>query len=294
MKMLHRQHEPKLTCFTCGVLRSGLSALIVFTLAFNLQPLAFCAEPLRLSWTNNMLSISAPWLPGEKIEVWHMEAFCRPGSTKRDWRETVIPHKTTLLSASKMGDHLKLSTVIEPFVQCDHEVRSTADEILLTYRLKNLGLSVVDIDWFQPACIRLAKFTGRDQGSYIQRSFIFTDKGLTFLDQIPRAEEAVYRGGQVYVPEGINLDDVNPRPISKIKPTHGLIGCVSADDQYLLATASSHTHELFQGVIVCLHSDPHIGSLKRGQTKSVTQKIYVIKNDPEELLKRYRRDFPRR
>jgi hypothetical protein len=271
-----------------------VNVLILLLLIILIPSATAAAEPLRLSWTNNMLSISAPWLPGEKIEVWHMEAFCRPGSTKRDWRETVVPHKTTLLSASKMGDHLKLSTVIEPFVQCDHEVRSTADEILFTYTLKNLGLSVVDVDWFQPACIRLAKFTDRNQSNYIQRSFIFTDKGLTFLDQIPRAEEAVYRGGQVYVPEGINLDDVNPRPISQIKPANGLIGCISADDKYLLATASSHTHELFQGVIVCLHSDPHIGSLKRGETKSITQKIYAIKNDPEELLKRYRRDFPRR
>jgi len=256
-----------------------------------LLPSAQGAQPLQLSWTNNILTISAPWLPGEKIEVWHMEAFCRAGSTKRDWHETVVPHKTTLLSASKKGDHLKLSTVIEPFAYCEHEVQSTADEVTLTYKLKNPGVSEAEIDWFQPACIRLAKFTDRKQNDYIERSFIFTDKGLTFLDKIPRAEEAVYRGGQVYVPEGINLEDVNPRPISSIKPANGLIGCVSADDKYLLATASSHTHELFQGVIVCLHSDPRIGGLKARESKTITQKIYIIKNDPDELLKRYRRDF---
>jgi hypothetical protein len=195
------------------------------------------------------------------------------------------------MSVSKKGDHLKLNTVVEPLVHCEHEVRSTADEVTLTYRIKNAGVSEAEIDWFQPACIRLAKFTGRKQHDYIQRSFMFTDKGLTFLDKIPRAEEAVYRGGQVYVPEGIKLEDVNPRPISSIKPANGLIGCVSADDQYLLATASSHTHELFQGVIVCLHSDPHIGGLKPRESKTITQKIYIIKNNPDELLKRYRRDF---
>ena len=266
---------------------------------------AFSApEPLQLSWTNNMLTISAPWLPGEKIDVWHMEAFCRPGSTKRDWHDTVVPHKTTLVSASKKGDHLKLSTVVEPFVHCEHEIRSTADEVTFTYKLQNPGLSEADIDWFQPACIRVAKFTGRNQTNYIERSFIFTrlsESGegfrdgqprLTFLDKIPRAiGGAVYLGGQVYVPNGINLADVNPRPISTIKPANGLIGCVSANDKYLLATASSHTHELFQGVIVCLHSDPTIGGLKRRETKKITQKIYILKNDPAELLKRYRRDF---
>ena len=187
---------------------------------------------------------------------------------------------------------------------CEHEIRSTADEVTITYKLQNPGLSQADIDWFQPACIRVGKFTGLNQNDYIQRSFIFTrldangeafrdgQPRLTFLDKIRRAEEAVYKGGQVYVPKGINLDDVNPRPISSVKPANGLIGCVSADDQYLLATASSDTHELFQGVIVCLHSDPHIGGLKPRTSKTITQKIYILKNDPEGLLKRYKRDFP--
>ena len=274
----------------------NLFCVVLFGLfsAFGLQPSAFCAQPpLHLSWTNNMLTIAAPWLPGEKIEVWHMEAFCKPGSTKRDWHETTVPHRTTLVSASKKGDQLRLSTIVEPFISCEHEVRSTADEVTITYKITNPTPSAVDIDWFQPACIRVPQFTGLKQDDYIQRSFIFTDKGLTFMDKIPRAEEAVYKGGQVYVPEGIKLDDVNPRPISSIKPANGLIGCVSADDKYLLATASSDTHELFQGVIVCLHSDPHIGGLKPRQTKTIMQKIYILKNDPGELLKRYRHDFKR-
>jgi len=279
---------------------------LILVLLLTLIPSAFAApEPLQLSWTNNMLTIAAPWIPGEKIEVWHMEAFCRAGSTKRDWKETTIPHRTTLVSASKKGDQIKLSTVVEPFASCEHEIQSTADEVTITYKLKNPGLSEAEIEWFQPACIRLAKFTGLDQANYIQRSFIFArvdDKGevyrdgqprLVYLDKLPRAEDAVYKGGQVYVPEGINLDDVNPRPISTIKPANGLIGCVSADDKYLLATASSQTHELFQGVIVCLHSDPRVGGLKRGETKTIRQKIYIIKNDPNELLRRYGRDFSR-
>ena len=280
--------------------------LLILLLILILIPSAQAApEPLQLSWTNNMLTIAAPWIPGEKIEVWHMEAFCRPGSTKRDWHETTIPHKTTLVSASKKRDHLTLSTVIEPLIHCEHEIRSTADEVTFTYKLKNPGVSAADIEWFQPACIRLAKFSGLDQANYIKRSFIFAranengevyrdgEPRLVYLDKLPRTEEAVYRGGQVYVPKEINLDDVNPRPISTIKPANGLIGCVSADENYLLATASNPTHELFQGVIVCLHSDPRIGGLKPGQSKTIRQKIYILKNDPDELLKRYRRDFGR-
>ena len=275
-------------------------SILIITL---ISPAAFSApEPLKLSWTNNMLAISAPWLPGEQIDIWHMEAFCRSGSTKRDWKETVVSHKTEVVSATSA--RIKLRTMVYPLVECLHEIRAGRDEVTITYILRNYGVADEDISWFQPACIRVAKFTGRNQSNYIQRSFIFTrlsESGesfrdgqprLTFLDKIPRAMGgAVYIGGQVYVPEGINLADVNPRPISAIKPANGLIGCLSADDQYLLATASSRTHELFQGVIVCLHSDPNIGGLKPRETKKITQKIYILKNDPADLLKRYRRDF---
>ena len=40
------------------------------------------------------------------------------------------------------------------------------------------------------------------------------------------SEEARYRGGQVYVPEGIDRADVNPRPLSPDVPVNGLIGTV--------------------------------------------------------------------
>ena len=70
--------------------------LILVLLVILISPSrAFSAErqpPLQLSWTNNMLTISAPWIPGEKVEVWHMEAFCRPCSSKLDWHETTVPH----------------------------------------------------------------------------------------------------------------------------------------------------------------------------------------------------------
>jgi hypothetical protein len=98
--------------------------------------------------------------------------------------------------------------------------------------------------------------------------------------------------GQVYVPSGIDLADANPRPICRDQPTNGLIGCFSADGKYLLATASDKTHELFEGVYVCLHSDPRVGGLKAGEIKTVRAKVYFLSNDTNALLKRYARDFP--
>src|SRR5829696_3920695 len=106
------------------------------------------------------------------------------------------------------------------------------------------------------------------------------------MDRTERREEALYRGGQVYVPRGINLRDVNPRPISPTIPINLLIACFSQDGRWILATAWDQTHELFQGVYTCLHADPHVGGLDRGETKKVRGKLYLFQGDEKELLKR--------
>jgi len=246
-------------------------------------------EPFSLTWTNNLLTISVPNVPGEKLEVWYLEAFCRRGSSRRDWTKTTLPHKTRLLSAEP--HHLTLLTTVEPDVEMRHDIRAYVEEIEFRFELENRGGKSVDLEWFEPACIRVDRFTGLGQSNYISRSFIYTSYGLTTMDNTRRSEEALYRGGQVYVPKGIDLADVNPRPISPDQPTNGLIGCFSADGKYLLATASDSTQELFQGVFVCLHSDPHIGGLAAGETKRIKAKLYLLNNNPAGLLRRYQRDF---
>jgi hypothetical protein len=247
---------------------------------------------LAIAWTNNMLTIAGPDVPGGKIDIWYLEAFCRSGSTRRDWRQTTLPHKTELVSADKSGTQLRLRTKVEPNVEVLHDIRAGADDVDFRLTLENRGDAFLDVQWFQP-CMRVDRFTGGTQSNYINKSFIFTDRGLTLLDRTRRTEEAIYRGGQVYVPKGISLDDVNPRPISLDQPVNGLIGCVSADDRYLVAMAWDQTQELFQGVIVCLHNDPRIGGLNPGEIKKLHGKVYLLRNDPQALLDRYKRDFLR-
>jgi hypothetical protein len=248
------------------------------------------APALELTWTNNLLTVSGPNVPGGKVEIWYLEAFCRAKSTARPWNQTTIPHKTELVSLDENRHHLRLRTHVEPAVEVLHEIVASTDEVDFGVTLHNVGSQPSEIEWFQP-CVRVDRFTGRGQSNYVARCFIFTDGGLTFLDKTTRRENAVYRGGQVYVPLGINLDDVNPRPISPDRPVNGLIGCVSADNQWSLATAWDKTQELFQGVIVCIHNDPHVGGLAPGETKELHGKLYLLRNDPTALLERYRKDF---
>ncbi|MEW6158117.1 MAG: hypothetical protein AB1813_11830 [Verrucomicrobiota bacterium] len=274
-------------------LRPQILLLVSLGITLCFASSVIAASGLTISWTNNMLTLSSPELPGGKVDIWYLEAFCRTGSTDRDWSQTTIPHKTELVFADAQKKQIRLLTRVEPSVEVHHEIKAGMDEVDFRLTAKNTGREFVDVDWFQP-CMRVGNFTGRNQTNYVSSCFIFTERGLTTLDKTMRREEARYRGGQVYVPEGINLNDVNPRPISPEKPVNDLIGCFSADGRKLLAMAWDSTQELFQGVIICIHNDPRIGGLKPGETKSLRGKVYFLANDPEALLKRYRRDFPNR
>src|SRR5688572_33358403 len=105
-----------------GLLGAGL-VLVVFQ--------ATAGEKLLLSWTNNLLTISSAHLPGAKLEVWYLEAFCRPGAARQSWAKTVIPHKTMLVSTTP--HLLQFQTTVEPAVEVRHEVRAGEDEVEFRY-----------------------------------------------------------------------------------------------------------------------------------------------------------------
>jgi len=248
---------------------------------------------LTLTWDRNLLVIQDAKIPGGRVEINYLEAYCRSGSTNRRWEETVIPHRTEKLDATSDGKSMRLLSKLQGGVEVQHEIRAGQDEVTFQVKAVNRGSGYVDAVWVQP-CIRVGPFTGRGQQDYVERSFIFVTGKLTPLDKTRRTTEAIYKGGQVYVPGGIDLADVNPRPISPDVPSNGLIGCFSADGRYILATAWEPYQELFQGVVICLHSDFRLGGLSPGETKTARGKIYLIKNDAEELLRRYQRDFDNR
>jgi hypothetical protein len=108
----------------------------------------------------------------------------------------------------------------------------------------------------------------------------------------PWVTESRRTPGQVWVPKGVDHNDVNARPLNDRVPSNGLIGCFSANETALMATAWQPYQELFQGVMGCIHSDFRIGGLQPGETKTIHGKIYLMENDVAKLLERYRRDFP--
>jgi hypothetical protein len=253
------------------------------------------SRALSLAWDKEMLSIRGKHLPGGDVAVWYIEAFCRPGSTRRDWKETVIPHRTRLVEISPDKRRITLRSELSDGVVVSHEITAGSDEVDFRVVATNPTRVASQAHWAQP-CIRVDRYAGvrpeHNSETYLPRCFVDRDGRPVRLPMAPWARTAVYTPGQVWCPAGVSRDDVNPRPLSEIVPSSGLIGCVSADGTELLATAWEPYQELFQGVIVCLHSDFRIGGLEPGESKTIRGKIYLMPADFPALRARYHRDFP--
>lgn len=270
------------------------SILTITTSAPGQGPEKAAGPDLRIDWDKNFLTIRGAF-PGETIRVNYLEAYCRPGSTDRDWRETVIGHRTELVSASEDRRRVRLKCQLKDGVVVEHDITAKTDEVDFQIKATNPTAKESLAHWAQP-CIRLDRFVGVKPApaseEYLPRCFIFLDGKLSRLPTRDWATKARYVPGQVWAPKNVDRNDVNPRPLNKHVPSNGLIGCFSSDDKWLFATAFEPYQELFQGVIVCLHSDFRIGGLKPGETKQIRGKIYIMPSDVDRLLKRYQKDFP--
>ncbi len=280
----------------------------------------FAADPLGLSliWDKNYLTIRGDKLPGREMKVLYLEAYCRPGSTDREWGQTVIGHTTEqlpLAAGETAGRVVKLKCLLKDGVTVQHTITANDDEIDFRLVAHNPTDKPSQADWAQP-CIRVGEFTGLDRVQYVSKSFVFVDGHLMRMPLVidgkfvaPPASvtnvgrdpvislekwamKARYIPGQVWAGKGVDRNDVNPRPLSNLVLSNGLIGCYSADETMIMATAFEPYQELFQGVAHCVHSDFRIGGLKPGETKPIRGKIYFFKNDIPSLLKRYEKDFP--
>jgi hypothetical protein len=264
----------------------------VWALLIILSPWTLgAAPPLKLHWEKDYLTISGEHLPGKEIKIHYLEAYCRAGSTDADWvTHTMVGHETRLVEASADGTRIRLEDVVKDGVRVSHEIRSTPDEVQFEITARNPTDKRSEAHWAQP-CIRLDKFTGANQDSYLAKSFIFLDGQLERMPTRDWATKARYIPGQVWCPQGVDRNDVNPRPLSELVPSNGLIGCYSEDDSKVFAVAFDPYQELFQGVAVCLHSDFRLGGLQPGQSLQIKGRIYIVPNVTE-LLKRYEKDFP--
>ena len=244
------------------------------------------------------LILQSERLPAGEIRINYLEAYCRAGSTVADWvGHTVIPHRPEMLSINENRTIVELRDVLEDGLEVRHTITAKNDEVNFRIVAHNRTGMRSKAHWAQP-CIRLGEFTGfaargGDLDDYLPKCFIFINGKLTRLPNVdPWALQARYVPGQVWCPKSVPRSDVNPRPLSSIIPSNGLIGCFSGDESLIFGVAFEPYQELFQGVARCLHSDFRLGGLESGETKTIRGKVYLIEGNADDLLERYLRDFP--
>src|SRR4026209_2682567 len=87
------------------------------------------SDGLHIQWKDNTLTISGEDLPGKKMKLTYLEAFCKTGSTNRDWNDTKIPHETKLVFAGDNDKHIKLRTMVQPDIEVLHDISARNDEV---------------------------------------------------------------------------------------------------------------------------------------------------------------------
>ena len=248
-----------------------------------------------IEWEKNFLTVRGNF-PGDEIKIHYLEAYCRPGSTDRDWGQTVIPHTAERLESTSKNE-IRLRDTLSDGVTVDHVITATDDAVTFELTARNSTQERSQAHWAQP-CMRVDRFTGADPADarslvpeYVKKCFLFVDGQAVRLPTKPWAEKARYVPGQVYCPKHVDRNDVNPRPLSELVPSSSLCGCYSADEKLILAVAWEPYQEIFQGVITCMHNDFRLGGLKPGESKQIRGKLYVVPADMPKLVKRFEYDF---
>jgi hypothetical protein len=209
----------------------------------------------------------------------------------------MIHHTNELVSLSADGKTLRLKDTLTDGVTVEHTITAFDDEVDFRLIAHNPSSTRSEAHWAQP-CVRLSRFMGFEESSagnatdYLPRCFIFLDGKLARMPTRDWATQARYVPGQTWCPVHVPRTDVNPRPLSPLVPSNGLIGAFSADEKLIFATAWEPYQELFQGVARCLHSDFRLGGLAPGERKEIRGKIYLMPADVAALISRYQKDFP--
>jgi hypothetical protein len=280
-------------------MRTDTRKTIASFLLFAAFPWAAAGAGLALDREGEWLIIQGAKIPGKEIRIHYLEAYCRAGSTDADWvKHTVIPHTNELISLSADKKLLRLRDTLADGLIVEHRITAGDDEVDFRLVAQNPTAHRSEAHWAQP-CVRLGAFTGfsddlsrGDLNDYLPKCFIIVEGKLARMPTRDWATQARFTPGQVWCPRGVPRSDVNPRPLSSLVPSNGLIGCFSGDEKLIFATAWEPYQELFQGVARCLHSDFRLGGIGPGETRRIHGKIYLVPNEVSALLKRFRRDFP--
>ena len=151
--------------------------------------------------------------------------------------------------------------------------------------------------WAQP-CIRVDRYAGvktraRRRRPTCPAASSTSTAGRSRMPTTPWATTARLHARAGLVPRGRQPRRRQPPAAELDRPVQRADRLLLGRRQELLATAWEPYQELFQGVIVCLHSDFRIGGLKPGAVQDDPgQDLPDAGRSPGARWRRYRRDFP--
>jgi hypothetical protein len=141
---------------------------------------------------------------------------------------------------------------------------------------------------------------------FVTRSFIFTDRGPTFLDKtvrrkLPRAAADDPRNNPPWIQDYSPVWLPVRRPVtgdtwyncSPDRYTVPVIGVVSRDRKHLAALASDTSDRLCQAWAPCIHNyPPWLPKNAPPAERRWRITLYIMPNDPQALLEKVAEDFP--
>jgi hypothetical protein len=152
-----------------------------------------------------------------------------------------------------------------------------------------------------------ANLIGEPYQKFADRCFVFTEKDMTFLNRTARNPLQMYEPNhpcnnppwtQSYFvgekAEKPGWKNNGSQGVSNDLASVPLLGVVSRDGKHLAAVANDTAEVIHQAWLDCMHANPAwrpAGAIFEKQTCRV--KVYVMKNDPQALLKRFAKDFPK-
>jgi hypothetical protein len=140
---------------------------------------------------------------------------------------------------------------------------------------------------------------------FVKRCFIFTEKGVVFLDKTTRRPIPVRPADdpcnnppwvQMYVGLWQEVPRTNPKGWADCSPDRyaaTVIGAVSRDRKHLAALANDSATSMSQAWHDCMHNNPlWLPANAPPEKRTWRLKIYVMENDPDALMARVLKDFP--
>src|SRR5262245_61764585 len=104
--------------------------VLLIACAFSAQPV--CCDDTgvirSIDWEKNYLFIRGTF-PGDEVRIHYLEAYCRPGSTDRDWEETVIPHSAEQLAPLDNSREIRLRDTLADGIVVEHVIHAGTDDV---------------------------------------------------------------------------------------------------------------------------------------------------------------------